>query len=297
VSDLSVSDRLATFKIGGGRSQPETHGYFRPSQGVLLGAFETNLISGSSASRYFISPLTLECLLMKYTIKNITLALSLAALTATSMSASAVDLRVIGTITPAACTPTLGGGGTIDYGTIHPTKLSATAYTVLPEMNTSFSITCTAPAKVAIVAKNGRIGSLAGATEGPTGVGSAPGVITLLGVPNIGVAGLGLDGTDKIGGYALALQPSSILADGVAVDSIQKNADWPTFTASNSGSLFNFAIDRHLSWAATGTLNPIALTNLTGQIRVQAYLNHSTELDLSKPVNLDGLTTIEMIYL
>ncbi|MFJ2549296.1 hypothetical protein ACIOVF_22925, partial [Pseudomonas sp. NPDC087612] len=30
-SDLSVSDRLATFKIGGGRSQPETHGYFRPS--------------------------------------------------------------------------------------------------------------------------------------------------------------------------------------------------------------------------------------------------------------------------
>lgn len=31
VSDLSVLDRLATFNIGGGRSQPETHSYFRPS--------------------------------------------------------------------------------------------------------------------------------------------------------------------------------------------------------------------------------------------------------------------------
>jgi hypothetical protein len=31
VSDLSIFDRLVTFKIGGGRSQPKTHGYFRPS--------------------------------------------------------------------------------------------------------------------------------------------------------------------------------------------------------------------------------------------------------------------------
>ncbi|MNB97157.1 hypothetical protein D3C75_443790 [compost metagenome] len=31
MSDLSALDQLATFKIGGGRSQPETHNYFRPS--------------------------------------------------------------------------------------------------------------------------------------------------------------------------------------------------------------------------------------------------------------------------
>ncbi|MFI8693250.1 hypothetical protein, partial [Stutzerimonas kunmingensis] len=28
---LIVFDRFAAFKIGGGRSQPEMHGYFRPS--------------------------------------------------------------------------------------------------------------------------------------------------------------------------------------------------------------------------------------------------------------------------
>lgn len=31
VSDLSVLNRLVTLKIDDGRSQPETHGYFRPS--------------------------------------------------------------------------------------------------------------------------------------------------------------------------------------------------------------------------------------------------------------------------
>jgi len=31
VRDLSILDRLANFKIGGDRSQPEIHGYFRPS--------------------------------------------------------------------------------------------------------------------------------------------------------------------------------------------------------------------------------------------------------------------------
>ncbi|MGE6530146.1 hypothetical protein ACQKEM_14210, partial [Pseudomonas sp. NPDC077382] len=31
---LIVFDRFAAFKIGGGRSQPEMHGYFRPSLGL-----------------------------------------------------------------------------------------------------------------------------------------------------------------------------------------------------------------------------------------------------------------------
>ncbi|MFI8730419.1 hypothetical protein ACIGHJ_22215, partial [Stutzerimonas kunmingensis] len=31
---LIVFDRFAAFKIGGGRSQPEMHGYFRPSLAI-----------------------------------------------------------------------------------------------------------------------------------------------------------------------------------------------------------------------------------------------------------------------
>jgi hypothetical protein len=42
VSDLSALDRLATFKIGGGRSQPETHDYFSPSLDVFA---RTNIIN------------------------------------------------------------------------------------------------------------------------------------------------------------------------------------------------------------------------------------------------------------
>ncbi|RMT64883.1 hypothetical protein ALP29_200987 [Pseudomonas syringae pv. avii] len=228
---------------------------------------------------------------------NIALAISLTALAATSLPASAVDLRVIGAITPSACTPVLGGGGTIDYGAIHPNSLSATDYTVLPVMSTAFSITCTAPAKVAIVPKNGRMGTLAGATEGITGAGAAPAGVQLFGVAGAAVVGLGLDGADQVGGYALAVLPRSALADGVPVASINRNADWSTFVATTTGLLYNHNIDRHTSWAATGTVDPIAFTTFSGELQVQAYLNKSAELDLSKPVNLDGLTTIELIYL
>ncbi|AZE56917.1 Beta-fimbriae probable major subunit [Pseudomonas synxantha] len=234
---------------------------------------------------------------MKHTTKSIALALSLATLATTSLPVlgASVDVRVIGSITPAACTPTVGGGGTIDYGHIHPSTLSPTDYKVLPVMSTAFSITCDAPAKVAIVAKNGRMGSLAGAVEGVTG--AAPSPVTLLGTAGLAVVGLGLDGSAKIGGYAIALKPSSVLADGVAVGGIQRNADWSTWDSTLIGSLYNNNIDRHSSWAATGTLDPIAFETLSGELTVQAYLNHASELDLTKPVVLDGLTTLELIYL
>ncbi|WP_277761039.1 DUF1120 domain-containing protein [Pseudomonas sp. A34-9] len=232
---------------------------------------------------------------MKQTTKQIALVLSIATLAATSTSASAIDLRVIGAVTPSACTPVLGGGGTIDYGSIPPSSLSPTDYTVLPVMSTAMNITCDAPAKVAVVAKNGRVGTLAGSTEGATGVGFSP--VNLLGFTNMAAAGLGLDGNSKIGGYSVAFQASTMLADGVPVTTIQKTSLGGEFSASVAGAIYGTNTNRYLSWAATGSLDPVAFTTLTGQLQVQAYLNKSTELDLSKPVNLDGLTTLELVYL
>ena len=48
------------------------------------------------------------------TIKKTSCALAVLAATALSAHAESVDVRVIGTITPAACMPTLTGGGTTD---------------------------------------------------------------------------------------------------------------------------------------------------------------------------------------
>ncbi|MEG5569403.1 DUF1120 domain-containing protein [Enterobacter bugandensis] len=224
--------------------------------------------------------------------------LALAVLATASLPALAesVDVRVTGTITPVACTPTIAGGGTIDYGTIDPASISDTDYTVLPEKQVDFSIACDAPAKIAIKAINGRPGTLAGATESVSG-GAAP--VNLFGAINQGAFGLGLDGTDKIGGYGIRIAQGTVQADGTAVDNILRNtptAAWIS-VGTGVGSLINASNVRHVSWAASGSLDPIAFTNMTGKLGVQAYINKGSELDLTKPVTLDGLTTIELVYI
>ncbi|VEI65427.1 DUF1120 domain-containing protein [Serratia rubidaea] len=226
---------------------------------------------------------------------------ALAVLAATTLPAMAesVDVRVIGTITPTACTPTLSGGGTVDYGAINPTTLNAADYTVLGEKQLDFAITCDAPAKVAIKAINGRPNTAAGTTEnGISGSGAAPAGVNLFGIANVQAVGLGLDGTSKIGGYGIRIAGGTVTADGVAVDSIQANGNTATWVSANGlGSLYNNNNVRNSSWAASGTLVPIAFTNLAGKLGVEAYLNKASELDLTKPVTLDGLTTIELVYL
>jgi hypothetical protein len=225
---------------------------------------------------------------------------ALAVLATTSLPALAesIDVRVIGTIDPAACTPTLSGGGTVDYGTIKPTALAQDAFTLLAEKQLDFAINCDAPAKVAITAHSQR-GASAVKADGSLAV-LATTTAGLYGVSggNVAVAGLGLDGAKGIGGYGLRLTSGTMTADGVAVDSIQSNGNTTSWATTGTGSLFNNEANvRYSSWAATGTTTPIAFTTLAGKLGVQAYINKASELDLTKPVALDGLTTLELVYL
>ncbi|KFD14546.1 hypothetical protein GSMA_02017 [Serratia marcescens subsp. marcescens ATCC 13880] len=41
----------------------------------------------------------------------------------------------------------------------------------------------------------------------------------------------------------------------------------------------------------------MAFTTVAGKLGVQAYITKTSELDLSKPINLDGLTSLELVYL
>lgn len=233
---------------------------------------------------------------MKHTTKKIAMALGLTALATASLPALAAttDLRVIGSINPASCTPTLGGGGKIDYEVIRPSSLSATDYTLLPVMSVPISIVCTAPQKAALRGVTGRPGTLAGATEGVTGAGPMP--IDIFGLSGYHGVGLGLDGTAKIGGYVARINPTGTTTDVGAVETIVREGPTASWRVA-IGSFFNGNIQRDVSWAASGTVTPIAFTTLSGQVDVQAYLNKSTELDLTKPITLDGLTTIELVYL
>lgn len=222
-------------------------------------------------------------------------ALAVLALSSASvMAAETVDLTVIGTIVPAACTPALSGGGVADYGTIYATDLTPATYHDLGVKSLNFSIACSAPAKVAIKAVSSRLGSVVSSeAEGTDGFAKAP--INLFGASDVYAAGLGLDGTAKIGGYAARLVPATSRADATAVDTIvseDSGSTWATTATPNITS--NQQI---LSWATAGTTAPVSLTALSADLEVNAYLNMPEELDLTKPVSLDGLTTIEVVYL
>ena len=229
------------------------------------------------------------------------LALAVMATTALNVqAASNVELKVIGRIDPGTCTPTLSGGGTIDYGTMSPDSLAATGLTLLPEKQLDFAIACTAPSKVAVKVVNGRPNTVAGATEGASGFATVTGT-TIFGVANMGVAGLGESDGVKVGGYGIRIAPGTVIADTNSVDNIVApnitSPVWAGIGTGATGSLLSTATVRGVSWAATGTTTPVAFTNLSGKLGVQAYLNERSAFDLTNTVQLDGLSTLELVYL
>lgn len=233
---------------------------------------------------------------MRNFVKQTACALAVLATSSAAMAAESLDIKVIGTITPAACVPTLSGGGTIDYGTIPPDSLKQDAFTTLDEKQINFTITCDAPTKVAVTAKSGRGASAVQQSNGSL-VDMSTGNNGMFDGINISAVGLGLDGDKGIGGYGLRLAIGTMVADGTPVDSIQSDGNTTSWSKAQTGSMFSSTSQRYVSWAASGTLEPVAFTTLTGKLGAQAYINKASELDLTKPVQLDGLSTLTLVYL
>jgi hypothetical protein len=227
------------------------------------------------------------------------LALLLALMLSVTLPALAVsvDISIISRLTPAACTPTLSNGGTIDYGMIKPSQLSADSYRVLPEKQLDFTIICDAPAKVAVRTINGRPNTMAGVTENSLGTALIPAPV--FGAANqtyVGV-GLGLDGDAKIGGYGIRIVPNSTYADSTAVDSVQSNDNGTNWQPSSGNMMGNGEAPLQMTWAQIGSTVPTAFITFNAKLAVQAYLNKISNLNLTHPIVLDGVATIELIYL
>lgn len=229
-------------------------------------------------------------------IKHSVIALAVLATSATAALADSVDVRVIGTIVPAACTPTLSGGGTVDYGTIKAQSLNATGYTTLAEKQLDFAINCDSPTKVSIGGYNRRSGSMAGATESGNLTGRMP--VTVFGMSGVGGVGLGLDGSAKIGGYSMRLVESTLTADGNAVRLLARTGGGaPWAVPATREIFFDPTWSRALTPGESTTLAPLAFNTMNVKLGVQAYINQRSQLDLTKPIHLDGLTSIEVSYL
>ena len=232
--------------------------------------------------------------------KSITAIAVLAAMSLPAM-ANSVDVRVVGTITPSACTPTVSGNGTFDYGTIKPDTLSDTAFTLLTEKTLDFTITCDSPTKVGFTVNTQRPGTAITAS-GPTDI-----LASSVSMPNLplfggtgsnmfNTFGLGMSAGKYIGGYGMRIAPGTLTVDGSSVDLIFSEKGSNSWTKSGNNSLV-YRQTKIFSFASTGTTTPMSLTTANTQIGIHAYINKKSELDVTKPIALDGLATIEMVYL
>ncbi|NIF41700.1 DUF1120 domain-containing protein [Burkholderia sp. Tr-862] len=209
----------------------------------------------------------------------------LLALGSASAFADSFDVKVTGKIKPGACTPTLAGGGTFDYGLIGSAELSATTPTLLPVLSDSITITCDAAARVALTAQDNRAGT--GAFTGNVNFfGSSNSIATQF--------GLGSAGGKNIGAFAFRFRTNTFQADGAAVDSIYSNTSGATWVTSN-GIVNNTG--GYESWAKKGQTVPVAAKVFTGTLDVQAAIDRTSNLDLSQEINLDGLATVSLVYL
>lgn len=214
------------------------------------------------------------------------------------MAAESVDLAVSGTIAPASCTPLLASNGEINYGQIKGDALDQNNYNLLESRQLAFTLTCSAPAAVALRAISARIGSTV--TEGSEGSrGFAPAPIALFGqaAGTIPAAGLGYyDTNKKIGGLAARLISADTQADSKQVSQLVSNNNGASWTAATAGAplLLN---DGLTSWGTAGSQTPVPFTQLTGNMEVQPYLDKASNLSLTRAIELDGLVTFEVVYL
>lgn len=232
---------------------------------------------------------------MKNALNKTLLALMMAAAAGQAMAAGdSIDIKVIGQIVPAACTASVTGGGTVDYGSMSTSTLAADDYTLLGVKTLDLSITCEAPAKIALKVQDMRTDSVVALTGKNWGMKAA----TVAASDK--ALGLGAQDGSNIGAWAMWMEPGTIKADGKAVDSLDTDGtptSTSTWTKAAGGATWLSVTNAYKSWGTTGTTTPVALTTLTGTLSVQAGINKSSALDLTKPVTLDGLATLQVYYL
>lgn len=216
----------------------------------------------------------------------------------TLAASNSVDLKVNGVLVNGACTPTLDGGGTVNYGHIPVGNLSPTATNQLGIKPVNLTITCDQAIPIGFTTTDNRASSLQ--------------VLTIANAYSNGISaaaatteyGLGTTaGGVKIGAYAIGVTVGGTTADGVVTDLLSNGngADTSrrTWSKTSAGSTLSGSpgFIRVLTSAATGTLTPISAKVFVYPLRVVAAIQSTNALAITDNTNLDGDTTISLVYL
>lgn len=193
------------------------------------------------------------------------------------LNAQAADLRVKGYIAPVSCSFTITNA-TIDYGSINPNSLSATAPTHLPAKSTPYAVKCGGSAKalIALKATDNRVGSSI----------ASP-------IPTYSY-GLGTTAQGKKIGSYLVLTRNTVVDGkaGLPITSTDNGKTWHRGSSEYLGP----APATLATWH-TGSYGPIPVNTVSGTLEVRPTINKTSELDLNSQVSLDGHATLELRYL
>ncbi|MEW5558766.1 DUF1120 domain-containing protein [Enterobacter asburiae] len=236
---------------------------------------------------------------MKYSVKLIAaMVLALAAGNAMAVNDKA-DVKVTGKIVPPACVPVVTGGAVFDFGTTKAASLKQDALNYLGEKGLKFSITCDSPTKIAFRTTDLRNGSAISVSD-----------MKLLSRPttsDMKLYGLGTEGGKKIGSFAMVIGGSERkidTGDGVLITaldgirSMDNGKTWGLF--SDNGKKGDIYLDNNnslTSFSASGTLEPLSVKTISASLWIGVALNKGSELDLTKANHLDGMASIQVVYL
>ncbi|NWA40692.1 DUF1120 domain-containing protein [Pseudomonas reactans] len=189
-----------------------------------------------------------------------------------TFAASTVDLQVNGQITPRACTVSLSDNGVVDHGRIMARTLNPSDFTVLPNLQMGFSVSCDGLVLFALMGIDNKPESSL-----------APERLFGLGM-NIHAP------TERLGTVTLSLRgPVGDMQPMQTLTSPDKGITWTPEPHVYPG--------RYMGFAATGETLPKPIRQLVASLRVDTSISPANGLTLKEEVPLDGSITLDLIYL
>ncbi|VVP91594.1 Protein GltF [Pseudomonas fluorescens] len=192
--------------------------------------------------------------------------------TSFAYGSSSTDLTVTGVITPAACTPSLSGGGVVDYGKISSKDLNPDTHTQFQDRTVQLTVSCDAPVKFAIVPVDNRAGTSSTA----------------------GAFGLGLiNGNEKLGRYFLHYVNPVANVPSLAIQSQDNGQTWfePDDSALKPDDLLSFGSSN------AGVTAPHDVQDVIVDILLLTAIAPTNGLTLTDEQKIDGSATLQITYL
>ncbi|TXU05215.1 DUF1120 domain-containing protein [Enterobacter hormaechei] len=226
-----------------------------------------------------------------------------------ALAANDVTLKVIGTINPAACTPTLPDGGIVDYGTILNRNIAPTGATnkliQLGQKSITLNISCESNMSVAFTSTDNRLDSRV--TLSSTAFIAGSGTDKADFSNTTGAFGLGKTTAGvNIGAYTVAINTAAVTADGANVDTLvtgsitEGQRSWEK-VAPGLGYLCSLngctGYQKANTVATTGTTVPKTFRQLSVPLLVTSAVQDNSVLGTKDVITLDGNATISLVYL